>query len=299
MNVLAIFGPTAAGKTAVAIAVARMLRERGEDPAAVSCDALQVYRGLEILSGAPMADEVALLEHRLVGIADVTEEFSAGRFAELAHREIDGLLAEGRRPIVVGGTGLYLRAALAELELRPPLPSEIAADVERELDERGPAALHGELEPEIAAGVHPNDRKRIARLIGLQRAGIDPPRGSDGLWTEATRVPTTLVGLVLDRDELHARINARVDRIVAAGARDEVEAALAADASRTARAALGFDQVLTGDVEGMKSAQRAYARRQLTWMRKMGGVELIDRTGQNDDDVAEAVLAALGAHGRR
>src|SRR5881409_3426661 len=114
MQVLALFGPTAVGKTGVAIATAERLRGRGEDPVAVSCDALQVYRGLEVLTGAATEQERARLEHRLLGIADVTEEFSAGRFAELAHTEIDSLLALGRRPIVVGGTGLYLRAALSE-----------------------------------------------------------------------------------------------------------------------------------------------------------------------------------------
>jgi tRNA dimethylallyltransferase len=297
VNVLAIFGPTAVGKTGVAIAVARRLRERGEDPVAVSSDALQVYRGLGVLSGAPTLAERARLEHRLVAVADLDEEFSAGRFAGIAHDEIDGLLAEGRRPIVVGGTGLYLRAALAELELRPPLPAEVREEVDRELAMRGAAALHGELDPEVARGVHPNDRKRIARLAGLERAGIDPPRGSDGLWTEATRQPTTLIGLTVDRDELHARIDTRVDAIVAAGAREEVEAAVRAGASRTARAALGFDEILGGDVDGMKRAHRAYARRQLTWMRKMRAVELIDRTGRTDDDVAAEIVAELGDNG--
>jgi tRNA dimethylallyltransferase len=289
VRVLAIFGPTAAGKTAVAVAVAELLRERGEDPVAVSSDAIQVYRGLEALSGAPTEEERATLEHRLVGVADLTEEFSAGRFAQLAHDEIDTLLDAGRRPIVVGGTGLYLRAALADLDLRPPLPSEVRTDVEEELARRGPAALHAELEPALAASVHPNDGKRIARLVGLARAGIDPPRGSDALWTRATRRPTALVGLVLDRDELHARIDARVDALVAAGARAEAQAA-AADASRTARAALGFDALLAGDIDGVKAAHRAYARRQLTWMRKMEGIELLDRTGRGDEEVAREIV---------
>src|SRR5215218_66602 len=116
-KVLAIFGPTGVGKTAVAIAVADLLRERGEEPVAVSCDAIQVYRGLETLSGAATREERKRLDHRLIGFVEPTGEFSAGRFAELAHVEIDQLLAEGRRPIVVGGTGLYLRAALADLDL--------------------------------------------------------------------------------------------------------------------------------------------------------------------------------------
>ena len=138
MRVLAIFGPTAVGKTQVAINVAERLRERGEDPAAVSCDAMQVYRGFEILSGAPSADERARLEHRLLGIAELDEEFSAGRFAELAHAEIDELLASDRRPIVVGGTGLYMRAALAQLELRPPVPAAVRPRSRRRSRTAGP-----------------------------------------------------------------------------------------------------------------------------------------------------------------
>ncbi|MDQ2676099.1 MAG: tRNA (adenosine(37)-N6)-dimethylallyltransferase MiaA, partial [Actinomycetota bacterium] len=200
MDVVAIFGPTAAGKTGVAIALAEALRRRGEDPVAVGCDSIQVYAGMEVLSGAPTPAEQGRLEHRLVGIAEVSEEFSAGRFATLAHREIDTLLEEGRRPIVVGGTGLYLRAALAELELRPPVPAEVRAEVEADLDTRGAAAVHAELPEELREGVHPNDRKRIIRLTELARLGIAPHASSDGLWTERLRRPTRLFGLALDRE---------------------------------------------------------------------------------------------------
>lgn len=293
MRVLAIFGPTAVGKTGVAVEAADLLRARGEDPVAISCDSIQVYRGLEVLSGAATEDERARLEHRLVGIADVAEEFSAGRFAELAHAEIDRLLGEGRRPIVVGGTGLYMRAALAELDMRPPVPSAVRAAVEADLDARGPEALHGELPPELASGVHPNDRKRIVRLTELARLGIAAHASGEGLWSERLRVPTTLVGLVLDRDELDARIDARVEAMAAAGAADEAVAADAAGASRTARAAIGFDELLAGDVEGMKRAQRRFARRQLTWMRRMEDLSTIDRTGRDDAEVAAEVVALL------
>jgi tRNA dimethylallyltransferase len=293
MQVVAIFGPTAVGKTGVAIALAERLRERGEDPVAVSCDAIQVYRGLSILSGAATPEERSRLDHRLLEIVPIDGEFSAGRYAQLAHGEIDQLLAEGRRPIVVGGTGLYLRAALADLDLRPPVPGDIRRQVERELAEHGPEALHARLDPDLASGVHPRDRKRVARLTELERAGIAPARGSEGLWTKELRHETVLAGLTVDREELAQRIDARVDRMVASGAIEEVKRADAEGASRTARAAIGFEELVRGDVDAMKSAQRAYARRQLTWMRKMPGVTLIDRTGLPDEDVAARILGEL------
>lgn len=293
MKVAAIFGPTAVGKTGVAVELADLLRARGEDPIALGCDSIQVYRGLEVLSGAPTSEERERLEHRLIGVADVTQEFSAGRFADLAHREIDSLLDDGRRPVVVGGTGLYLRAALAELELRPPVPSEVREEVEQDLAERGADALHAELGDELRSGVHPNDAKRIARLTELTRLGIAPHASSEGLWTEKLRRPAVLVGLRLDRDELRERIDRRVDAMVAGGAAEEAHRADVAGASRTARAAIGFQELLDGDVERMKSAQRAFARRQLTWMRRMPGVELIDRTGKSDAEVARQIESIL------
>jgi tRNA dimethylallyltransferase len=282
------------GKTAVAIAVADLLRERGEDPVAVACDAIQVYRGLETLSGAATPAERERLEHRLTGFVEPTGEFSAGRFAQLAHAEIDELLAAGRRPIVVGGTGLYLRASLADLDLRPPVPAEIRTQVEREMAERGPEHVWAELDPDVAMTVHPHDRKRIARTMELQRAGIEPPRSSEGLWTARLRRPTALVGLTIEREELAARIDARVDEMIAAGAAEEARAASEVGVSRTARAALGFDELLVGDADGVKRAHRAYARRQLTWMRRMAGVTVLDRTGRGDGEVAGEVAGILG-----
>jgi tRNA dimethylallyltransferase len=293
LNVLALFGPTAVGKTGVAIAVAEQLREGGEDPVAVNCDSIQVYRGLETLSGAAGTEERGRLEHRLLSFVDPSDEFSAGRYAELAHAEIDSLLAEDRRPIVVGGTGLYLRAAVSDLDLRPPVPAAIRDEVEREIHLRGPEALHAELEQALAAGVHPNDRKRVARLTELTRAGIEPATSGKGLWTAKLRHPTLLVGLTVDREELSERIDARVEAMVAAGAREDAERVVAAGASRTAQAALGFEQLLIGDTDGIKAAHRAYARRQLTWMRRMEGVILIDRTGRDDEAIAAEIVGGL------
>ncbi len=297
MRVAAIFGPTAVGKTGVAVALAERLRQAaGEDPVAINCDSIQVYQGLEILSGAASGQERERLEHRLIAFVPVDEEFSAGRYAELARTEIDSLLEQGRRPIVVGGTGLYLRAALSELELRPPVPTAVREAVEREMAERGPTALHAEIEPSIGAGIQPNDSRRVARALELQRAGIEAApthRGGGELWTASLRQPSLLAGIVIDRDELAARIDSRVEAMVAAGAIVEARAAERAGASRTASAALGFDELIAGDVDAVKSAHRRYARRQLTWMRRMEGVRVFERAGRDDAAIAEEIAAAL------
>ncbi|MHB1834447.1 MAG: tRNA (adenosine(37)-N6)-dimethylallyltransferase MiaA [Solirubrobacteraceae bacterium] len=294
-EVIALFGPTGVGKTGVAVQLAARLRALGESPVAVSADALQVYRGLETLTGAADAAQRAGLEHRLLSFLPVDATFSAGQYAELAHAEIDGLLADGRRPIVVGGTGLYLRAALTELSLRPPPAEGLRERWSAELAQRGPQALHAVLArraPWAAADVAPTDRQRLVRYLELLDAGeLEEPPQESQLWTADTRHPTLLVGLTMDREQLYARIDMRVERMVSAGAEAEVRAAQAAGASDTARRALGFDELLTGDIDGMKRRTRNYARRQLTWMRKLAGVSLIDRTGRDDADVAQEVLA--------
>jgi tRNA dimethylallyltransferase len=294
MPVLALFGPTGVGKTAVAIAVADRLRAQGGRPVAVSADALQLYAGLEILTGAATAAERARLEHRLLGFLPIDARCSAGEFAQLAHAEIDGLVAQGAIPMVVGGTGLYLRAALADLDLRPPAPADVRARLEADVAARGAPALHAELArraPWAAAAIAPTDRQRIVRALELDAIGaLEPPPAESQLWTSETRHPTRLVGLVMEREALYARIDARVDEMVAAGAIEEVRAAHAAGASPSARQALGFDELLQGDIEAMKRRTRNYAKRQLTWMRKLPGAELVDVTGRGADDVARELV---------
>jgi tRNA dimethylallyltransferase len=238
LSVLAIFGPTAVGKTGVAIALAELLQE---EAVAISCDALQVYEGLGTLTGVATPAEREKLEHRLVEFVPVTRPFSVGDYMRLAHAEIDRALEEGRRPIVVGGTGLYLRAAIAELS--------------------------------------------------LEKA---PPGGEDSeLWSPQTRHPTTIFGLDMERERLYERIDARTEAIVAAGAREEVLRAEKAGPSRTARKALGFDELLGGDIERMKKRSRNYARRQLTWMRKVPNLRRIDRTDLTDAQVAAKIASAV------
>jgi tRNA dimethylallyltransferase len=293
-EVVALFGPTGVGKTDVAIALAERLRERGEDPVAVSADALQVYAGLETLTGAATAAERTRLEHRLISFLPVDATFSAGQYAELAHAEIDELLASGRRPIVVGGTGLYLRAALTELNLRPPPPEGVRERWTAELERSGPAALHAVLAaraPWAAAEIQPGDRQRLVRALELLDTGeLEPPDGASELWTDTVRHPTVLVGLVMERERLYAKIDARVDQMIASGAEQEVRAAHVAGASVTARKALGFDELLSGDIPAMKRRTRNYARRQLTWMRKLAAVHELDTTDREPAEIAGEIV---------
>jgi tRNA dimethylallyltransferase len=299
-QVIAIFGPTGIGKTAVAIELAELLRsERGEDPVAISADALQVYRGLETLSGAATEQEQQRLEHRLIGFVPATDAFSVGEFMPLAHAEIDAALAEGRMPIVVGGTGLYLRAALTQLDLYPPPPASVRARWTEEVERRGPEELHRELAeraPWAIEGIEPADRSRIIRTLELLEMGeLEPREGESQLWTELTRHPTLLAGLTMKRDRLYRRIDERVDAMVAAGAQEEVQRVEEAGASRTARKALGYEELLAGDIEAMKRRTRQYAKRQLTWMRKLAGVHLIDVSDCTPAEVADEISRNLSS----
>jgi tRNA dimethylallyltransferase len=299
---IAIFGPTAVGKTAVAVELAELLRARGEDPVAVSADAYQVYEGLDALVAKPGPEDLERLEHRLISFVPVEHEFSVAQFAERAHAEIDELVAAGRRVLVVGGTGLYLRAALTELDLKPPPEANVRVELERELAALGPEALHGRLSSSVAADVHPRDRKRIVRALELELMGEAVHSGSDQLWSQELRRPAVLFGLVMERRRLDERIAARVDAMRAAGAADEVERALEHGAARTARKAIGFVELeahLAGQA-GLEDAaarierrHRQYTRRQLTWMRKLPNVALVDRTALKGPEAALEVLRRL------
>jgi tRNA dimethylallyltransferase len=163
-----------------------------------------------------------------------------------------------------------------------------------ELEQRGPQALHALLAlraPWAAQEIAPGDRQRIVRALELLDAGeLEPPSSESELWTDEVRRPTLLVGLVMDRPQLYARIDARVEQMIAAGAEEEVRRANAAGASPTARKALGFEELLVGDIEAMKRRTRNYARRQLTWMRKLAGVRIIDTTDNTDAEVAAEIV---------
>ncbi len=284
MTVIGIFGPTASGKSRVALEVAHRI------PAElVSADALQVYRGLPILTNQPSEPT------RMVGIWPLDREASVGDYAPPAHAAVDEILSAGRTPVVVGGTGLYLRAALAELDLPPAPAAGTRERWEGFYDERGPEAAHAHLEdldPAAASVVHANDRRRVVRALELAEAGASLAPGEDRLWSGETRHPTLVVGLEVPKDVLERRIEERTRAMFDAGVQDEVRRALDGPISITARQALGLEEVATLPREDAIAAlvvrTRRYAAYQRKWMRRIPGIAMVgaDRPpGEIADDI--------------
>jgi tRNA dimethylallyltransferase len=266
-RVLGIFGPTASGKTAVAEALAERL-----DAELVSADAMQVYRGLPILTNQSSRPA------RLVAIWPLDREASVAEYARVAQEEIDRILATGRTPLVVGGTGLYLRAALAELELPPP-PAPGARRRAEALYDGGSDLAHErlrELDPATAGQVHPNDRRRVVRALELAEAGASLRPERDRLWAAEYRHPTLVVGLDVPRDELGRRIEARTRQMFERGVEEEVHRALAGPMSPTAAKVLGLREVaeLSREqaMEAIAVRTRRYAAYQRKWMRRIPGL---------------------------
>jgi tRNA dimethylallyltransferase len=262
-EVIAIFGPTASGKSAIAEAVATRL-----DGELVSADSMQVYRGLPILTNQSPA--------RLVAIWELDSEGSVGEYASLAHAAIDEILRDGKTPIVVGGTGLWLRAAVADLALPPAPAPETRARWEAVYDERGPERTHALLsdrDPQSAAAVHPNDRRRVVRALELGDVGASLAPERDRLWTVETRHPTTIFGLDVPRETLDRRLQARAEAAFDAGVADEARAALAGPLSQTARQALNLRDVvdLPRDeaIRALVARHRRLAAYQRKWMRRI------------------------------
>jgi tRNA dimethylallyltransferase len=284
VTVIGIFGPTASGKSAVAEAVVERI------PAElVSADAMQVYRDLPILTNQ------SAYPTRLVGIWPLAKEASVGEYAPLAHAAIDEILASGRTPVVVGGTGLYLRAALAELDL-PPAPGPGVRERWGEVyDEGGPEATHAQLtalDPAAAEAVHPNDRRRVVRALELAEAGSSLAPASDRLWAGEPRQPTLVVGLDLPKDVLDRRIAERTRAMFAAGVHDEVQHALAGPISATARKTMGIDEIAALPPDeaqvALAARTRRYASYQRKWMRRVPGIVMVDGdrpVGEIADDI--------------
>jgi tRNA dimethylallyltransferase len=287
IEVVAIFGPTASGKSAVAEAVAGRLGTE-----VVSADAMQVYRGLPILTNQPSGPT------RLVAIRGLDEEMSLGAFADLAHAEIDELVTAHGIAVVSGGTGLYLRAALVDLEVPPRVDPHVRERIEREVNGNR-AAAHARLaglDPAAAAVVHANDRRRLVRALELAEIGQSLVADESRLWKDATRRPTLVVGLELGADELERRIRMRTEAMFAHGVVDEVKTALQGRLSRTADKTLGLREIAelapADALERIVVRTRRYAAYQRKWMRRIPGVALLD-AARGADDIADDVVALL------
>jgi tRNA dimethylallyltransferase len=288
-RVIAIYGPTASGKTAVA----RALLDRLEGEV-VSADSAALYAGLPVLTAAP--DYPA----RLVGTTPVTDDVSVGEYQRLAHAAIDEILASDRTPIVVGGTGLYLRAALSSLELPPPPEPGERERWAALYDERPDEAyeLLAVRDPDAAARIHPNDRRRVIRALELAEAGSSLAPPEDRLWADDMRRPTTLVGLALDPEELDRRIEARVAAQIDAGVVAEAKAAWAQELSDTARKVLGLEAFATlppeQAAEAVVAAGRRLARYQRKWLRRLPVAATLD-AARPPEELADEICALAGA----
>jgi tRNA dimethylallyltransferase len=293
VTVVAVFGPTASGKTAVAEALADRI-----DGELISADAMQVYRGLPILTN--QSDRPT----RLVGIWDLDHDASVAEYQELAHAAIDDVLAAGRTPVVVGGTGLYLRAALAGLELPPPPPAGVRERLERLYERLGPDAAHAALrerDPAAAERVHPNDRRRVVRALELVESGASLAPAEDRLWSAGYRQPTLVFGLDVPRDVLVQRIEQRTRRMFELGVEREVAVALQGPISQTAGMIHGLRDIaaLPRDeaIETYNRRVRRYAAYQRKWMRRIPGIVIID-ANRSPNEVADEVLQVARARQR-
>jgi tRNA dimethylallyltransferase len=289
-SVLAIFGPTASGKTAVAEAVADRL-----DGDVVSADSMQAYKGLPILTAQP--DRAT----RLVGVWPLAHAGSVAEYAELAQAAVDEILAAGRVPVVAGGTGLYLRAALAELDVPPAPSAEQRAHWEAVYDRLGPEpayAVLSERDPQAAARLHPNDRRRIVRALELTELGASLRPDQDRLWVSSTRYPTIVFGLEVPREVLAQRIEERARKMFAAGVIEEVRQALAGPVSATAVQALGLREIAELRPDDAFAAlvlrTRRYAAYQRKWMRRISGLVSVN-ADRPPDEVADEIVEVASA----
>jgi tRNA dimethylallyltransferase len=299
--VAAIFGPTAAGKSALAAEVAA--RAGGE---VITADAMSLYRGLPILTAQPGAGEQRRAPHRLLGLWPLDHVGAVGEYAAEAHEAVDAALAAGRLPVLAGGTGLYLRAALVDLELPPAVGPDEREAAQRLYDEGGAVAAHARLQerdPLAAAVVHPNDRRRVVRALELAAVGASLRPASDRLWSEAMRRPAALFSLEWPRDVLDARIADRTRAMLDAGAVDEVAGVLheGPPLSATAARIMGLAEItahLRGEIDRdecerrIVTRTRRYARRQEAWARRLPGRVVLagaDGAEQNATRVLETL----------
>ena len=286
--VIGLFGPTASGKSDIAAAIAAVIPAE-----VVSADAMQVYDGLPILTNRSPHPE------RLVGIWPLTHTASVGEYAPLAHDAVDEIIAAGRTPVVAGGTGLYFRSALAELDL-PPAPAPGARERWTQLyDEAGPEEAHArlaELDSVAAERLHANDRRRVVRALELAEVGGSLVPRREQLFEGAWRHPTLVVALDVPKPELERRIEERTRRMFERGVEEEVREALATEPSATAAKIIGLHEVASlpreEAIEALIVRTRRYAAYQRKWLRRLEGVVIVAADRPPEETAAEIVELA-------
>ncbi len=302
-KIIAVVGPTASGKTALAVALAKELG--GE---VLSCDSMQIYRDMDIGTAKPTEEEREGVPHHLLDIAAADEPFSCAEYAALAKAKVNDVISRGKLPIFCGGTGLYLDGVLRGGNSYEKTETDPAyrATLERMAAEQGAEAVHARLaavDPEAALATHPNNVKRVIRALeiyhttGLTKTELD---------RRSVMAETDYDALVLgirfpDTEALYRRINMRVDMMIAQGLIEECRALMAAgvfERSATAAQAIGYKELfpyLRGElpletcVETLKMATRRYAKRQMTWFRMHGNVQWLNR---DETTTGEQLLCA-------
>lgn len=302
-RVLAVVGPTAVGKTALAEELA--VRLGGE---IVSADSMQVYRRMDVGTAKPPIAERRVRYHGL-DLADPGEPFSAALFQRASRAAIDDITSRGMLPVVAGGTGLYVRAALDAMDFPAGEQAEnpVRARYEAYAAAHGGAALHAllaERDPDSAAAIHPNNVRRVVRALEMADEGVSYAEQVAGFSARESVYDTRFVGLTMDRERLYARIDQRVDTMLAGGLLGEVEGLLAEGFrdALTAAQAIGYKELvpvieggadLDEAVAAIKQATRRYAKRQLTWFRADSRVRWIDVTELSLAQAADIATDAI------
>lgn len=281
---LAILGPTASGKSTLALAIADLAAAAGHTVELVSIDSMQVYRGMNVGTATPTADEQAAVRHHLIDLVDPSDAFTVSEFQDLATTAIADIQARGHVPVLVGGTGLYLRSVIDDLELPGQFP-EVFAEIDADPDTEGLHARLAELDPAGATKMEPNNRRRVLRALEVT-LGSGRPFSSFGPGLESYGDSRFVqVALRWDRTELNQRIAARYEIQMADGFLDEVRWLAEQGPSRTAMQALGYRELLAhvaGECtldEALDLAvirTRQFARRQERWFRRDPRIEWVD-----------------------